>query len=170
MDLSGIYGFPLWERPVFVRLLTSNTEIGLQPPPPRVRLLASFDELEAFFAFYAAGDDGGSAESIEHTELVDLALDCGFVTEQFSMARVAEVFASTDRESREISGGERSRDRAPRVPRGPRRPLLPPRQPQVWREARQGAHADGDAAGLPAGAAGYLLWLYLLWPRCWGEP
>ena len=35
-----------------------------------------------------------------------LALDCGFVTEQFSMARVAEVFASTDRESREISGGE----------------------------------------------------------------
>ena len=72
----------------------------------QVRLLASFDELEAFFAFYAAGDDGGSAESIEQTELVDLALDCGFVTEQFSMARVAEVFASTDRESREISGGE----------------------------------------------------------------
>ena len=88
MDLSGIYGFPLWERPVFVRLL------------------ASFDELDAFFAFYAAGDDGGSAESIEQTELVDLALDCGFVTEHFSMARVAEVFASTDRESREISGGD----------------------------------------------------------------
>ena len=37
MDLSRIHGFPLWERPVFVRLL------------------ASFDELDAFFAFYAAG-------------------------------------------------------------------------------------------------------------------
>jgi hypothetical protein len=72
----------------------------------QVRLLAAFDELDAFFAFYAAGDDGGSAESIEQTELVDLALDCGFVNEHFSMSRVAEVFASTDRESREISGGE----------------------------------------------------------------
>ena len=37
MDLSRIHGFPLWERPVFVRLL------------------ASFDELDAFFAFYADG-------------------------------------------------------------------------------------------------------------------
>jgi hypothetical protein len=92
MDLSELFGFPLWEKQVFVRLL------------------ASFDELAAIFAFYADGgndgNDGGSADSIEQTELVDLALDCGFISEAFPMARVAEVFASTDRESREIAGGD----------------------------------------------------------------
>ena len=72
MDVSHVYGFPLWEKEIFELLQ------------------APFGELRAIFEHYAGAS--GDASSMQQTELVDLALDVGLVTEGFPMARVQEVF------------------------------------------------------------------------------
>ena len=78
MDLGHLYGFPLWEKAVFMLLHRS------------------FPELHSIFLAYSKRDDSGSAtalETMQQTELVDLALDCGLATAAFPMARVQLVFA-----------------------------------------------------------------------------
>ena len=81
MDLGQLYGFPLWEKAVFMLLHRS------------------FPELHSIFVTYSKRDDSGSAtalETMQQTELVDLALDCGLATAAFPMARVQLVFARAD--------------------------------------------------------------------------
>ena len=81
MDLGHLYGFPLWEKAVFTLLHRS------------------FPELHSTFVTYSKRDDSGSAtalETMQQTELVDLALDCGLATAAFPMARVQLVFARAD--------------------------------------------------------------------------
>ena len=81
MDLGHLYGFPLWEKAVFMLLHRS------------------FPELHSIFVTYSKRDDSGSAtalETMQQTELVDLALDCGLATAAFPMARVQLVFARAD--------------------------------------------------------------------------
>ena len=71
MDLGQLYGFPLWEKAVFMLLHRS------------------FPELHSIFVTYSKRDDSGSAtalETMQQTELVDLALDCGLATAAFPMA------------------------------------------------------------------------------------
>ena len=75
--------FPLWEKAVF----------GL--------LHRSCGELHLIFSQYAKSGTAGSssahaAETMQQTELVDLALDCGLATDSFPMARVQGVFARAD--------------------------------------------------------------------------
>ena len=81
MDLGHLCGFPLWEKAVFMLLHRS------------------FPELHSIFVTYSKRDDSGSAtalETMQQTELVDLALDCGLATAAFPMARVQLVFARAD--------------------------------------------------------------------------
>ena len=81
MELGQLYGFPLWEKAVFMLLHRS------------------FPELHSIFVTYSKRDDSGSAtalETMQQTELVDLALDCGLATAAFPMARVQLVFARAD--------------------------------------------------------------------------
>ena len=81
MDLGHLYGFPLWEKAVFMLLHRS------------------FPELQSIFVTYSKRDDSGSTKALEtmqQTELVDLALDCGLATKAFPMARVQLVFSRAD--------------------------------------------------------------------------
>ena len=83
MDLSHVFGFPLWEKEVCVLLQRS------------------FPELSSIFTHYAKSGSAGSgsahaAETMQQTELTNLALDCGLATEAFPMARVQGVFARAD--------------------------------------------------------------------------
>jgi hypothetical protein len=76
MDLGHLFGFPLWEKAVFMLLHRS------------------FPELQSIFVTYSKRGtaDSGSLETMQQTELVDLALDCGLATAAFPMARVQLVF------------------------------------------------------------------------------
>ena len=73
MDLSHVHGFPLWEQQVFLTLHKS------------------FHEVKAVFRQYSR-----TGFSLQQTELVNLALDCGLVTSTFPMARVQGVFTRAD--------------------------------------------------------------------------
>ena len=76
MDLGHLFGFPLWEKAVFMLLHRS------------------FPELQSIFVTYSRRGtaESGSLETMEQTELVDLVLDCGLATKAFPMARVQAVF------------------------------------------------------------------------------
>ena len=81
MDLGHLFGFPLWEKAVFMLLHRS------------------FPELQSIFVTYSKRDDSGSTKALgtmQQTELVDLALDCGLATTGFPMSRVQLVFARAD--------------------------------------------------------------------------
>jgi len=83
MDLAHVFGFPLWEKGVFQLLHRS------------------FGELEKIFEYYAKSGTAGSSSAgalntMQQTELIDLALDCGLATDSFPMARVQGVFARAD--------------------------------------------------------------------------
>ena len=83
MDLTHVYGFPLWEKEVFELLH------------------ATFEGLRSIFDYYAKSGTAGSAsaasaQTMQQTELQNLALDCGLSSEQFSMTRVINIFARAD--------------------------------------------------------------------------
>ena len=97
MDLSHLFGFPLWEKAVFSLLHRS------------------FPELQSIYVYYSRKGGAGSGstshrgsashrgstshrtmETMQQAELVDLALDCGLATDAFPMARVQAVFARAD--------------------------------------------------------------------------
>ena len=47
-----------------------------------------------------AGDGGGaSAETMQQTELIDLALDCGLATKNFPMTRIVQLFDDANKAS-----------------------------------------------------------------------
>ena len=75
MNVSRVFGFPLWEKEVFQLLLRS------------------YAELLSIFTHYAKSGGAGSssaakAMTMQQTELTNLALDTGLPTEQFPIARV----------------------------------------------------------------------------------
>ena len=83
MDLSHVFGFPAWEKEVY----------GL--------LQGAFPELSSIFTYYAKSGSAGSAsanaaETMQQTELVDLALDCDLPNEAFPMVRVQNIFERAD--------------------------------------------------------------------------
>ena len=69
MDLSHVFGFPLWEKAVF-RLLNR-----------------AFGDISSIFAAHAP-----AAGRMPQSMLTSLARECGLVTEGFPMARVRSVF------------------------------------------------------------------------------
>ena len=72
IDLSGLYGFPLWEEEVF-KLLQEG-----------------FGELRQIYDHYAGVSEGVS--TLQQPELVDFVLDVGLVTDAFPMSRVLAAF------------------------------------------------------------------------------
>ena len=83
MDLSHVYGFPLWEEGVF------NLLHG------------AFEQLRSIFDYYAKSGTAGSASTaalltMQQTELQTLALDVGMNSEKFSMTRVINIFKRAD--------------------------------------------------------------------------
>jgi len=83
MDLSHVYGFPLWEEELF----------GV--------FQRAFPELKSIFAQYAKSGSAGSgsamsAMTMQQTELTDLALDCELASEGFKMARINNIFLRAD--------------------------------------------------------------------------
>ena len=79
MDLSHVAGFPIWEEEVFHVLQ------------------GTFGDLLSIFTYYAYSGDasaGGawSSATMQQTELVDLALDCGLATSAFPMTKVTALF------------------------------------------------------------------------------
>uniref|UniRef100_A0A7S2CRY1 EF-hand domain-containing protein n=1 Tax=Haptolina brevifila TaxID=156173 RepID=A0A7S2CRY1_9EUKA len=83
MDLSHVYGFPLWEEEMF----------GI--------FQRSFGELKSIFAQYAKSGSAGSgsalsAMTIQQTELTDIALDCELATDDFKMNRINNIFLRAD--------------------------------------------------------------------------
>lgn len=83
MNLSHVFGFPVWEKAVFTLLHKS------------------FAELTSIFTHYAKSGSAGSSSAhgaltMQQTELTNLALDCALATETFPMARVQGVFARSD--------------------------------------------------------------------------
>ncbi|KOO22536.1 hypothetical protein Ctob_006009 [Chrysochromulina tobinii] len=82
MDLSTLFGFPAWERDVFDVLH------------------AAFVDLLNLFEYYSyCGDEAGgaAASTMQQTELVDLALDCGLATKDFPMTRIVSLFDVVNR-------------------------------------------------------------------------
>ena len=83
MDLSHIFGFPAWEESVF------NS------------IASTYDELVSVFTFYAKSGTAGAtsadaAMTIQSTELGNLALDIGVLSEKFNMTRVINIFRRAD--------------------------------------------------------------------------
>eukprot|EP00966_Prymnesium_polylepis_P332883 7388354-Prymnesium_polylepis.1 len=83
VNLAQVFGFPLWEKEVF--LLLQRT----------------FGDLHSIFIHYAKSGTAGSgsaqsSETLQQTELVNLSLDVGLATEAFPMARVQQVFERAD--------------------------------------------------------------------------
>ena len=78
MDLRQAFGWPLWEKPVFHLLHRS------------------FPELKSIFKQYASSGGGASsvhgAETMQSTELTNLALDCQLPTEAFPISRIQAIF------------------------------------------------------------------------------
>merc|ERR1719473_1137309 len=86
MDLSHVAGFPTWEDEVFHTMQ------------------AAFTDLLSIFTYYAFTGDGGeagswAAETMQQTELVDLALDCGLATSAFPMTRLVSLFEAENKRS-----------------------------------------------------------------------
>ena len=76
-------------------------------------LQRSFGELSSIFTQYAkAGAAGGGSakagETLQQTELVSLALDCGITSEVFPMARVLGIFFSADAADASGEAGDRA--------------------------------------------------------------
>ena len=91
MDLGHVYGFPLWEKEVFQLLQRS------------------FGELVSVFSYYSKSGTAGSgsaaaAETMQQTELINLALDVGLATDTFPMARVQGVFERADQTDNKRGG------------------------------------------------------------------
>jgi hypothetical protein len=83
MDLSHVFGFPLWEQAAF----------GV--------LQRAFPELVSIFNEYAKSGTSGStsakaAMTMQATELTNLALDCELPTDKFKMARIQMIFMRAD--------------------------------------------------------------------------
>ncbi len=83
MDLSHVYGFPLWEEGVF-HLLHAN-----------------FEQLRSIFDYYAKSGTAGSSSTgalltLQQTELQTLAIDVGLNSAKFSMTRVINIFKRAD--------------------------------------------------------------------------
>ena len=83
MDLSHIYGFPVWEEAAF----------GI--------IQRSFGELVSIFTEYAKSGTAGSssakaAMTMQSTELTNLALDCELATEDFPTSRINLIFMRAD--------------------------------------------------------------------------
>ena len=83
MDLSHVYGFPLWEEGVF-NLLHEN-----------------FEQLRGIFDYYAKSGTAGSSSTgalltMQQTELQTLAIDVGLNSAKFSMTRVINIFKRAD--------------------------------------------------------------------------
>ena len=150
MDLSHVFGFPMWEEEVFTLLQ------------------ASFTDLLSIFTYYAyAGDaaasssrsgkakGGWSADTMQQSELVDLALDTGLATDAFPMTRVISLFEAenkrsgagdADLELYEFLPSSRLRRssptrRAPRASRCPPRSSGSSRPPLAHRAPRRAAAA-----------------------------
>ena len=77
MDISMLYGFPLWGEDVFTALS------------------GAFNELISIFAQYAKADakSNGDASRMQQTELTDLALDCSLATDAVEGVTNATVAA-----------------------------------------------------------------------------
>ena len=83
MDLSHMFGFPLWEEHIFLSVQRA------------------FHELSSIFDYYAKSGTAGSssagtAMTMQSTELSNLALDCDFATPTFPMARINTIFMRAD--------------------------------------------------------------------------
>ena len=83
MDLSHLWGFPMFEAGVF-DILNDN-----------------FAELNSIFSQYAKSGTAGSANmtalmTIQSTEFTTFALDCGLMTDDFSTARINNIFTRAD--------------------------------------------------------------------------
>ena len=83
MDLTHVYGFPLWEKEVFELLH------------------ATFEGLRSIFDYYAKSGTAGSAsaasaQTMQQTELQNLALDVGLNSAKFTMTRVINIFKRAD--------------------------------------------------------------------------
>ena len=78
LDLSHVEGFPTWEEEIFHILQQS------------------FTDLLSIFTYYAcAGEPTGSTwggSTLQQTELVDLALDCGLATKALPMNKLVKLF------------------------------------------------------------------------------
>ena len=84
MDLSGVAGFPLWEEEVFGCLQNH------------------FTDLYSIFTYYAySGDAAGSssAETMQQTELIDLALDTGLASKAYPMTKIVSLFEAENKRS-----------------------------------------------------------------------
>ena len=83
IDLSHLFGFPLWESEVFTVLSTN------------------FEQLRSIFDYYAKSGTAGGASAgalltMQQTELQTLAIDVGMTTDKFSMTRVINIFRRAD--------------------------------------------------------------------------
>ena len=83
MDLSHVFGFPMWEKDVYELLQKAH------------------GELKSIFDHYSKAGSAGSgsataAMTMQQTELVDVALDCGLTSETFPMVRVQNIFERAD--------------------------------------------------------------------------
>jgi hypothetical protein len=83
MNLSHLFGFPTWEAGVF-GVLESN-----------------FAELNSIFSQYAKSGTAGSSNmtslmTIQQTEFTTFALDTGLMTDDFSTARINNIFTRAD--------------------------------------------------------------------------
>ena len=99
MDLSHVFGFPLWEKAVFQLLHRS------------------FSEVSSIFTQYAKSGTAGSSSAhgvstMQQTELTNLALDCGLATDSFPMARVQGIFERSDQADADAKGIKKGGDNA----------------------------------------------------------
>ena len=83
MSFKDLHGFPLWE--------TQLHDV----------LQGAFPELSSVFTHYAKSGSAGTtsahaAETMQQTELVDMALDCDLTSEAFPMVRVQNIFERAD--------------------------------------------------------------------------
>jgi hypothetical protein len=95
MDLAHVFGFPLWEKEVFMLLQRD------------------YSELLSIFTYYGKSGSAGSssataASTLQQTELINLALDCGLTSEAFPMVRVQDIFTRADQEDDKTSAGNRA--------------------------------------------------------------
>ena len=78
LALNGLYAFPTWEKEVFE--LYSNAT----------------GELMSIFRQYSKIGGSHAADTMQQTELTNLALDCGIASEAFPMTRVIQIFERAD--------------------------------------------------------------------------
>jgi hypothetical protein len=83
MDFSHVFGFPIFEEVVFKGIA------------------GSYEELTSIFTYYAKSGTAGAtsadqAMTIQATELGNLALDLGILTESFNMTRIVNIYRRAD--------------------------------------------------------------------------